>query len=269
MDSERRERLAKRLRNSSRFLWGVVAGKQEDNYRWLERDFITRQPGEAIPGHLKGSYGQVTNLLLERYGIERIARFLEEEVKRNIDKDLLDYLRECWHDGRRPRIEDMEKYHAYRRYANPFLQTKGRTKTYRDFDSLITALVEINPQPISNTPRSEYRMSVGGFADFSYVLFQELEAIPQYDDELPSDEELREHAEVLGISVNSLREARRLEQQAIQDLLSEVVEPVKGILSRRSIQGPVEIRLLVSDSGEVSATYHRIKKWASSSESSR
>ena len=260
MDRNKEERLIRRLRHSSRFLWGVIIGKQDENYDWLNRYFIAKQPPENRMVIKKASYNYVTELLLERYGIERIAKFLEQTVKEEIDKSLLDYLRSCWHDGSRPDNKILEKYTAYERYANAFLKTTTRTKSYKAFDDLITALVEIIPQPIPNTAPIEYRMSVAGWGDFAYVLFEELEEDQEYDEGLPSDEEIREHAKLLGISEESLREARRIEEQAIHDLLSEVVERMKEVLINRSIQGPMEIRLVVSDSGEVSATRRRIKE---------
>jgi hypothetical protein len=104
MDEKQKRKLERYLRNSTRFLWGLGPGNQKANYEWL------REEGFEFTD---GSYGHVTNQLLDNYGIEQILKriVVPRVQKLFIDKKkAIDFLRESWQAGKKPDVSFLRLY---------------------------------------------------------------------------------------------------------------------------------------------------------------
>lgn len=112
MDAKQKQKLERYLKNSSRFLWGLGPGNQKENYQWLKGKGFTFD---------NGSYGHVTNQLLENPGIEKIIKeLIIPRVKELFTERALDFLRDCWQAGTRPDISFLRLYNI--KSATPFLE---------------------------------------------------------------------------------------------------------------------------------------------------
>ena len=112
MDNKQKQKLERYLKNSSRFLWGLGPGNQEENYQWL------REKGFTFD---HGSYSHVTSQLLVNPGIEKVLKHLIiPRVKELFTGKALDFLRDCWQAGTRPDVSFLNLYNI--KNAAPFLE---------------------------------------------------------------------------------------------------------------------------------------------------
>ena len=111
MDTQQKDKLARYLKNATKFFWGLGGGKKDENYKWI------RGHGFEFKDR---SYNDVTNQLLANYGIERIIEgIVIPRVKELYGNDLLEVLHQCWKVGLRPNISSLvpNKYG----YSSPLL----------------------------------------------------------------------------------------------------------------------------------------------------
>jgi len=112
MDEKQKRKLEQYLKNSTRFLWGLGPGNQNENYTWL------RARGFEFDN---GNYSHVTNQLLENYGIEQIIkRIVIPRVKELFSQKAIDFLKESWQAGSRPDISFLRLYGIVK--PSPFLE---------------------------------------------------------------------------------------------------------------------------------------------------
>jgi len=102
MDKTQQEKVARYLKNASRFLWGLGPGNQKKTYAWLrERGF----------DFYNGTYSHVTNQLLDNYGIEQILkRIVIPRVTELFSVKVINFLRESWLAGTKPDISFVRLY---------------------------------------------------------------------------------------------------------------------------------------------------------------
>ncbi|GEM_PF-709469 len=144
MDASHKRKLEESLRKSTRFLWSVGKGhNQETNYQWLWGQGLVFE---------RGAYASVTEQLLDKPGIEKLVTdIIIPRVKKMFsEKDLAD-LRCCWKANRLPDMAFV-----------------------RGFDwSDLCAFLELDAREYAYNKRNVPT----GWSDFAKVWFKEIESL--------------------------------------------------------------------------------------------
>jgi len=116
VENEKKAKLERYLRNSSRFLWGLPRSNQKEAYAWL------RSKGYDFDN---GAYAHSTGQLLQKYGIEQIMHdIVVPRVKELFSEGAIDFLRGCWLNGMLPQKSVLDTYNI--RDASPFLEVNSQ-----------------------------------------------------------------------------------------------------------------------------------------------
>ena len=168
------EKLERYLRNSERFLWGVITGNKkavlttlQENLKELGEDSI------LIPERQKPTYAMITASLLEKLGIEKvITEIVAAQVRRQFANrpGALDFLRAHWLSGTLPRWQTLQTLRAPRTVKQKLLEAVHPTEPEpirKQTGDIIDAFVEVNNQ---------YKY-VHGWTVFAGLWFEEIEPL--------------------------------------------------------------------------------------------
>ena len=93
-EEDANQRLGRLFRNSGLFFWGVFDKNQPEVYRALANKHELE--------FRRGTYGEVSEDLVETYGGEKLRQIAVEELRSRLGGDLLERLERWWKDGRWP-----------------------------------------------------------------------------------------------------------------------------------------------------------------------
>ena len=120
MDTKLKTKLERYLKNASRFLWGLSRENQKKTYPWL----ISKGKKAWGPqfDFKYGPYAEVVDQVLVNPGIEKLLTDLVAPIitKELFAEKALDFLRDCWNNGKQPSIDDLKKYNIHDPY--PFCE---------------------------------------------------------------------------------------------------------------------------------------------------
>ncbi len=123
MGDERKDKIERYLKNTTRFLWGLGPRNQRETYKWLAEKGFTLNNGTP-----SGSYDVVTSGLLKEHGIERIVKDLvKPRVEETLSMEHIDYLRGEWHKGQRPDLKKLGEEKGWDKFF-PFLEINRQFK---------------------------------------------------------------------------------------------------------------------------------------------
>ncbi len=175
MDPRQKEKLERYMRNSERFMWGVIPGKKRAVFTQLQT--LLKELGQdsaTVPEHQKATYSMVTENLLAKLGIERVVtEIVAGEVKRQFEHrpGAMDFLRAHWLTGTLPRWQTLQSLRAPRRVKQRLLDAvepkKDTREIYRQTSDILDAFVEVNTQ---------YNY-VHGWTVFAGLWFEEIEPL--------------------------------------------------------------------------------------------
>lgn len=115
-NKESLERIERCLKNASKFLWGLPRGNQAETYSWLSAKGLVFD---------RSSYTNVTNQLLEKYGIEKLVKeLITPRVKELFTQKAIEFLKTCWLAGSRPDMSFLRMYNISD--ASPFLEINNQ-----------------------------------------------------------------------------------------------------------------------------------------------
>ena len=175
MDPRQKEKLERYMRNSERFMWGVIPGNKRAVFTQLQT--LLKELGQdsvTVPEHQKATYSMVTENLLAKLGIGRVVtEIVAGEVKRRFEHrpGALDFLRAHWLSGTLPRWQTLQSLRAPRTVKQRLLEAvdpnKGVKEIYRPTSDILDAFVEVNTQ---------YNY-VHGWTVFAGLWFEEIEPL--------------------------------------------------------------------------------------------
>ncbi len=107
MDDREKAKLERYIKNSNKFLWGLVPPdkrNQKQSYAWLR--------GRGYRKFKDGTYTYVLAQLLDDPGIERLFSDLVIPRVRDelLSAELMKFLRTCWREGRLPEMSSLYNY---------------------------------------------------------------------------------------------------------------------------------------------------------------
>lgn len=169
------EKLARYLRNSERFLWGIFPGTKKAVLEQLTHELKSRELDKGIAlDYRKATYDTITGRLLDQVGIEKL---IVEVVAPHVHHAFaartgaLDFLRSHWMAGSVPRWQTLQGLRGYQSFGQRVLAAvnppddRGRGK--RQTSDIIDAFAEVNTQ---------YQY-VHGWTTFAGLWFEEIEPL--------------------------------------------------------------------------------------------
>lgn len=168
------EKLERYLRNSERFLWGVITGNKEAVFTALRGNLKElSEDGISIPERQKSTYAMITASLLAKLGIERvITEIVAAQVRQQFaDRPgALDFLRAHWLSGTLPRWQTLVTLRAPRTVKQRLLEAVRPSEPEpirKQTADILDAFVEVNAQ---------YQY-VHGWTVFAGLWFEEIEPL--------------------------------------------------------------------------------------------
>jgi len=168
------EKLERYLRNSERFLWGVIPGNKEAVFTALRGNLKELgEDGISIPERQKPTYAMITASLLAKLGIEKvITEIVAAQVRRQFaDRPgALDFLRAHWLSGTLPRWQTLVTLRAPRTVKQRLLEAIHPSEPEpirKQTADILDAFVEVNAQ---------YQY-VHGWTVFAGLWFEEIEPL--------------------------------------------------------------------------------------------
>lgn len=168
------EKLERYLRNSDRFLWGVITGNKEAVFIALRGNLKELgEDGISIPERQKPTYTMITASLLAKLGIEKVIReIVATQVRRQFAErpGALDFLRAHWLSGTLPRWQTLETLRTPRTVKQRLLEAvhPSEPQPIRKLTGdILDAFVEVNNQ---------YNY-VHGWTVFAGLWFEEIEPL--------------------------------------------------------------------------------------------
>jgi hypothetical protein len=168
------DKLERYLRNSERFLWGVITGNKETVLTTLRENLKELgEDGISIPESQKSTYAMITVSLLAKLGIEKvITEIVATQVRQQFAnrQGALDFLRAHWLSGTLPRWQTLQTLRATRTVKQKLLEVVHPSEPEpisKQTGDILDAFVEVNNQ---------YKY-VHGWTVFAGLWFEEIEPL--------------------------------------------------------------------------------------------
>lgn len=104
------QKIERYLKNSNKFLWGILCGTQSKNYEELERRgfkkvnyLISYNKYQEV--RYSGAYDNVIRQMLMEHGMEKILSKLIIPIVDERFEGALDYMQRCWSEGSLPALD--------------------------------------------------------------------------------------------------------------------------------------------------------------------